>query len=109
MDKIDEFISRLSSAQLRDVAARIKSRLSRRGRPSGAKSKTPRTRASVLGAQYVRRLRNKYMKERGVKRVPALFTETAFDRAKAKYPDAKKSIMREHLRKQGQYRVRLRS
>jgi|SRR5450432_3248047 hypothetical protein len=108
MDKIDKCLAHLSKPELRSLVKRANKLLARkRGRPEGSASKNPVTRASQLGAQYVRRLRNQFMKEQGVKRVPASFMDDAYDRAKEKHPDAKKSIMREHVRKQGQYRVRL--
>lgn len=104
MDKIDRILNRWDDADLRDLAKRLKARLLRKpGRPKGARSNTGSTRASRRGASFVARERRDYCKKHGVKRVPQAFTEEALDRAKQEYPEARKSIMRELLRKS--YRV----
>jgi hypothetical protein len=53
----DKWLDGLSEDELRHLAEQIAKRLKRgRGRPKGSRSKNPITRASRLGAQYVRRL-----------------------------------------------------
>jgi hypothetical protein len=108
-DWIDRILDRRSRGDLEELSERLKVRLSRgRGRPSGAINKNGLSNESELGAQRARQYRHDYMKKHGLKRCPASVTEEALDDAKKIYPRAKKSVMRESIRKQSQYRVRLR-
>ncbi|UFW69201.1 hypothetical protein [Bradyrhizobium sp. WU425] len=107
-DRIDEFLDSLEPDQLRDCGNRIRKRLGR-GRPEGATSKTAKTLQSRFAAQLVRRLRDAYMRKKQTTSVPDELNEEFLIAAMEKYPQAKKSTAREHVRKDRTYRHRLKS
>src|SRR4051812_22590582 len=103
LDRVFRLLNRLSERELRICAKEIR-KLLPRGRPKGSSSRNPVTQQSALAAQHVRRLRYQYMKENGVYRLRATITDQFIDRAMKKYPRARESIVREHLRKSATYR-----